>query len=190
MDLLVTWWWAGLNISYSCPYLHGLICLLLNLSIAYLNIAAKYQHILAFQSIVLAIGKSVLESGLRQALCHTCFICEQRCKWWSHRPKLTLPVFSDVKPIIYFCKKKKKKICDHNADGLMSISIDTSAGMHVLVLRLTVLWHAPVSYINGMLFTPDSLSLVCTKQLRLSAVPKNLYRERYFVQNPLMTYIR
>ena len=29
------------------------------------------------------------------------FICGQRCKWWSHRPKLTSSVISDVKLIIY-----------------------------------------------------------------------------------------
>ena len=38
---------------------------------------------------------------LSKALYHTCFICGQRCKWWSRRPKLTLSVISDVKPIIY-----------------------------------------------------------------------------------------
>ena len=34
-------------------------------------------------------------------LYHTCFICGQRCKWWSRRPKLTSSVISDIKPIIY-----------------------------------------------------------------------------------------
>ena len=38
---------------------------------------------------------------LSKALYHTCFICGQRCKWWSRRPKLTSSVISDVKPIIY-----------------------------------------------------------------------------------------
>ena len=40
---------------------------------------------------------------LSKALYHTCFICGQRCKWWSRRPKLTSSVISDVKPIIYIC---------------------------------------------------------------------------------------
>ena len=39
---------------------------------------------------------------LSKVLYHTCFICGQRCKRWSHRPKLTSSVISDVKPIIYF----------------------------------------------------------------------------------------
>ena len=38
---------------------------------------------------------------LSKALYHTCFICGQRCKFWSRRPKLTLSVISDVKLIIY-----------------------------------------------------------------------------------------
>ena len=38
---------------------------------------------------------------LNKALYHTCFICGQRCKWWSRRPKLTSSVISDIKPIIY-----------------------------------------------------------------------------------------
>ena len=38
---------------------------------------------------------------LSKALYHTCFICGQRCKWWSRWPKLTSSVISDVKPIIY-----------------------------------------------------------------------------------------
>ena len=38
---------------------------------------------------------------LSKALYHTCFICGQRCKRWSRRPKLTSSVISDVKPIIY-----------------------------------------------------------------------------------------
>ena len=38
---------------------------------------------------------------LSKALYHTCFICGQRCKWWSRLPKLTSLVISDVKPIIY-----------------------------------------------------------------------------------------
>ena len=38
---------------------------------------------------------------LSKVLYHTCFICGQRCKWWSRPPKLTLSVISDVKPIIY-----------------------------------------------------------------------------------------
>ena len=38
---------------------------------------------------------------LSKALYHTCFICEQRCKGWFHRPKLTSSVISDVKLIIY-----------------------------------------------------------------------------------------
>ena len=38
---------------------------------------------------------------LSKALYHTCFICGQRCKCWSRRPKLTSSVISDVKPIIY-----------------------------------------------------------------------------------------
>ena len=38
---------------------------------------------------------------LSKALYHTCFICGQRCKWWSRRPKLTSSVISDVKPITY-----------------------------------------------------------------------------------------
>ena len=37
---------------------------------------------------------------LSKVLYHTCFICRQRCKWWSRRPKLTSSVISDVKPII------------------------------------------------------------------------------------------
>ena len=41
---------------------------------------------------------------LSKALYHTCFILGQRCKWWSHPPKLTLWVISNVKPISYiFC---------------------------------------------------------------------------------------
>ena len=43
---------------------------------------------------------------LSKALYHTCFICVQRCKWWSHRPKLTSSVISDVKPIIYIFYKR------------------------------------------------------------------------------------
>ena len=39
---------------------------------------------------------------LRKALYHACFICGQRWKWWSHRPKLTPSVISDIKPIIHF----------------------------------------------------------------------------------------
>ena len=35
------------------------------------------------------------------ALYHACFICGQRCKWWSQRPKLTSSVISDFKPILY-----------------------------------------------------------------------------------------
>ena len=38
---------------------------------------------------------------LSKAPYHTCFICGQRCKWWSRRPKLTSSVISDVKQIIY-----------------------------------------------------------------------------------------
>ena len=38
---------------------------------------------------------------LSKALYHACFICGQSCKWWSHRPKLTSSVISDVTPIIY-----------------------------------------------------------------------------------------
>ena len=38
---------------------------------------------------------------LSKALYHTCFICGQRCKYWSRRPKLTSSVISDVKHIIY-----------------------------------------------------------------------------------------
>ena len=38
---------------------------------------------------------------LSKVIYHTCFICEQRCKCWSHRLKLTSLVISDVKPIIY-----------------------------------------------------------------------------------------
>ena len=38
---------------------------------------------------------------LSKVLYHTCFICGQRCKCWSRRPKLTSSVISDVKPIIY-----------------------------------------------------------------------------------------
>ena len=38
---------------------------------------------------------------LSKALYHACFICGQRCKWWSRWPKLTLSVISDVTPIIY-----------------------------------------------------------------------------------------
>ena len=38
---------------------------------------------------------------LSKTLYHTCFICGQRCKWWSRRPKLTSSVISHVKPIIY-----------------------------------------------------------------------------------------
>ena len=34
---------------------------------------------------------------LSKALYHACFICGQRCKWWSSRPKLTLSVISDAK---------------------------------------------------------------------------------------------
>ena len=43
---------------------------------------------------------------LSKVLYHTCFICGQRCKWWSRQPKLTSSVISDMKPIIYiyrFC---------------------------------------------------------------------------------------
>ena len=32
---------------------------------------------------------------------HICWMCEQRCKCWSHRPKMTSSVISDVTPIIY-----------------------------------------------------------------------------------------
>ena len=39
--------------------------------------------------------------SLSKALYHICFICGQGCKWWSHRPKVTLPVIWDVKPIIH-----------------------------------------------------------------------------------------
>ena len=39
---------------------------------------------------------------LSKALYHTCFICGQRCKWWSRRPKLTSSVISDVKPMLHF----------------------------------------------------------------------------------------
>ena len=42
---------------------------------------------------------------LSKALYHTCFICGQRCKLWSRRPKLTSLVISDVKPITYSFKK-------------------------------------------------------------------------------------
>ena len=45
---------------------------------------------------------------LSKALYHTCFICGQRCKWWSHWPKLTLSVISDVKPIIYILPVAKE----------------------------------------------------------------------------------
>ena len=38
---------------------------------------------------------------LSKALYHACFVCGQRCNWWSHLPKLTLSVISDLKPIIY-----------------------------------------------------------------------------------------
>ena len=38
---------------------------------------------------------------LCKALYHTCFICGQRCKWWSRLPKQISSVISDVKPIIY-----------------------------------------------------------------------------------------
>ena len=37
---------------------------------------------------------------LSKALYHICFICRQRCNWWSRWPKLTWSVISDVKPII------------------------------------------------------------------------------------------
>ena len=43
-------------------------------------------------------SRLVLQS---KALYHTCFICGQRCKCWTRRPKLTSSVISDVKPIIY-----------------------------------------------------------------------------------------
>ena len=49
-------------------------------------------------------GKSAFVSQLvllSKALYHACFICGQRCKWWSCQPKLTSLVISDVKPIIY-----------------------------------------------------------------------------------------
>ena len=39
--------------------------------------------------------------AISKALYHTCFICGQRCKWWSRQPKLTSSVISDIKPIIY-----------------------------------------------------------------------------------------
>ena len=38
---------------------------------------------------------------LSKVLHHTCFICGQRCKCWSRRPKLTSSVISDVKLIIF-----------------------------------------------------------------------------------------
>ena len=38
---------------------------------------------------------------LSKALYHACFICGQRFKWWSRRPKLTLSAISGIKPIIY-----------------------------------------------------------------------------------------
>ena len=39
---------------------------------------------------------------LNKVLCHTCFVCGQRCKCWSHRPKLTLSVISDVNLLFTF----------------------------------------------------------------------------------------
>ena len=62
------------------------------------NITASYHNfsrdVAQFEPRLVPISK---------ALYHTCFICGQRCKWWSHRPKLTSSVISDVKAIIYIC---------------------------------------------------------------------------------------
>ena len=50
--------------------------------------------------IIVACSESRLVP-LSKVLYDTCFFCGQRCKCWSHRPKLTLSVISDVKPNIY-----------------------------------------------------------------------------------------
>ena len=65
-----------------------------------------------FLKIAMTVSMGVVLSGdklssiyslvlVSKALYHTCFICGQRCKRWSRRPKLTSSVISDVKPIIY-----------------------------------------------------------------------------------------
>ena len=47
---------------------------------------------------------------LSKALYHNCFICGQRCKWWSHWPNLTSSVISDIYSYIFtFCVVPEKR---------------------------------------------------------------------------------
>ena len=66
--------------------------------------------LLLFRLLILCVvGLSRGRSGfvsrlvfLSKALYHACFICEQRCRWWSRRPKLTSLVILNIKPLIKF----------------------------------------------------------------------------------------
>ena len=53
---------------------------------------------------------------LSKALYHASFICRQRCKWWSRRPKLTSSLISDVKPIIYILHLHFLKVATEMAE--------------------------------------------------------------------------
>ena len=69
----------------------------------------------------LARGKSGFISRLvplNKTPYHACFICGQRCNWWSRRPKMTSSVISDVKTVIYLFLK-------------------------IQILLVTLLWRAP-----------------------------------------------
>ena len=73
------------------------------------------------------------------ALYHTCFICGQRCKCWSHRPKLTSSMISDVKPIIYIFLLK-----DNNCEGSFGAYDRYCSSTCCLLWELLAFWFARI----------------------------------------------
>ena len=73
---------------------------------------------------------------LSKALYHTCFICGQRCKWWSRRPKLTSSVISDVNLSLKFKKPSLNKDSVKNYRPVYNLSFLSKVLEKVVVNQL------------------------------------------------------